>query len=178
MAGPGKKWLHQCGDPCREHGPVQFLWSGVLTDALLRSCRSFPKGFCAMTETTLDPRPVLDSWFLDNRFWESPATFSAWIEERMHGGLDAIICEDFADVTRAVAQRTRSLGVEGGRAGCSPEDLGLGRVCRQWQATLHPIPILRAMGEGGNVGSDRFETSVACLCDHVSGRVGDQSTLQ
>lgn len=49
------------------------------------------------------PDQVLDLWFPDTGFWDSQETFGAWIRERMYGGMDAIICADFADLTRAAA---------------------------------------------------------------------------
>lgn len=49
------------------------------------------------------PDQVLDLWFPDTGFWDSQEAFGAWIRERMYGGMDATICADFADLTRAAA---------------------------------------------------------------------------
>ncbi|MEO1796140.1 MAG: DUF924 family protein [Pseudomonadota bacterium] len=50
-----------------------------------------------------DPQEILDLWFPETGFWEAPETFKAWIEERMFGGMDEIICTQYADLTRAGA---------------------------------------------------------------------------
>ncbi len=47
---------------------------------------------------------VLDLWFPDTGFEKTRDSFSAWITERMYGGMDAIICEDFAELTIAAAK--------------------------------------------------------------------------
>lgn len=47
---------------------------------------------------------ILDLWFPQNGFWESSRCFSDWIAERMYGGMDEIICNDFADLTHAAAR--------------------------------------------------------------------------
>ena len=52
-----------------------------------------------------DPQAVLDFWFPPTGFWENAEDFSAWIGERMYGGMDAAICADFADLTAAAAER-------------------------------------------------------------------------
>lgn len=57
-----------------------------------------------MADTTFDPQSVLDLWFPDNGFENSRETYSAWIQERMHGGMDDINCKEFADLTRAAAR--------------------------------------------------------------------------
>lgn len=57
-----------------------------------------------MSEAQFDPRQVLDLWFPDNGFWESADNFTAWISERMYGGMDQAICCDFADMTCAAAR--------------------------------------------------------------------------
>ena len=53
---------------------------------------------------TFAPETVLDLWFPDNGFWETADGFSAWIQQRMHGGMDETICNDFADLTVAAAR--------------------------------------------------------------------------
>jgi len=47
---------------------------------------------------------VLNLWFPNNGFWNARETFSAWVEERMYGGMDAIISDKFADLTLAAAK--------------------------------------------------------------------------
>ncbi|WP_254694068.1 DUF924 family protein [Sulfitobacter sp. SK012] len=47
---------------------------------------------------------VLDLWFPDNQHWRAPETHVAFWMERMQGGMDAIICEDFAELTDAAAR--------------------------------------------------------------------------
>jgi len=57
-----------------------------------------------MSEMHHDPKQVLELWFPDNGFWKSEEAFSAWIRERMYGGMDETICRDFADLTCAAAR--------------------------------------------------------------------------
>lgn len=54
-----------------------------------------------MTEFT--PDSVLDLWFPDDGHWLSPEDHSAFWDTRMRGGMDQIICRDFADLTTAAA---------------------------------------------------------------------------
>ena len=49
------------------------------------------------------PQQVLDLWFPDNGFDESIESIGEWIQERMYGGMDQVICQDFADLTVAAA---------------------------------------------------------------------------
>ncbi|PXW72600.1 uncharacterized protein (DUF924 family) [Loktanella sp. PT4BL] len=57
-----------------------------------------------MADHSFKPDQVLDLWFPDNGFWESEERFSAWIEERMYGGMDETIIQNHADLTRAAAR--------------------------------------------------------------------------
>lgn len=57
-----------------------------------------------MEDQKFPPEDVLDLWFPEDGFWESEDNFSVWIRERMYGGMDDIICQDFAEVTRAAAR--------------------------------------------------------------------------
>ena len=57
-----------------------------------------------MNNKNYRPEQVLDLWFPEDPFWESPERFSEWIQVRMYGGMDEIICRDFADLTRAAAR--------------------------------------------------------------------------
>lgn len=57
-----------------------------------------------MNKAAFQPEQVLDLWFPDNGFWKSEESFSGWIRERMYGGMDQKICEDFAELTRAAAR--------------------------------------------------------------------------
>lgn len=50
------------------------------------------------------PEQVLDLWFPDNGHWESPETHGAFWDERMQGGMDERICNDYADLTVAAAK--------------------------------------------------------------------------
>lgn len=50
------------------------------------------------------PAQVHDLWFPDDGFWESKDRFSAWIQKRMYGGMDDIICTGFRDLTIAAAK--------------------------------------------------------------------------
>ncbi len=58
----------------------------------------------AKAETGFDPQEVLDFWFPDNGFWETPESFQAWIEHRMYGGVDDHICANCAALTEAAAR--------------------------------------------------------------------------
>jgi uncharacterized protein (DUF924 family) len=53
---------------------------------------------------SFEPDQVLALWFPENNFWESADSFTAWIRERMFGGMDRTICDDFADLTVAAAR--------------------------------------------------------------------------
>ena len=57
-----------------------------------------------MAEADFSPEPILDLWFPDSRHWETPETHNAFWDERMQGGMDAVICERFADLTEAAAK--------------------------------------------------------------------------
>lgn len=50
------------------------------------------------------PDQVLDFWFPDEPFDDSPESFGKWIYQRMQGGMDERICNDFAPLTRAAAE--------------------------------------------------------------------------
>lgn len=52
----------------------------------------------------ITPQDILDLWFPDNGHWASSETHIAFWTERMKGGTDATICEDFADLTDAAAR--------------------------------------------------------------------------
>ncbi|MEL6916066.1 MAG: hypothetical protein AAFP13_16345 [Pseudomonadota bacterium] len=52
----------------------------------------------------MEAQDILDLWFPKAGFWRGPETFKAWMEGRMYGGMDAVICRDDADVTRAAAR--------------------------------------------------------------------------
>lgn len=47
---------------------------------------------------------VLDLWFPDTGFWTCGDRFRDWIIERMYGGMDQRICQDYAALTRAAAR--------------------------------------------------------------------------
>lgn len=51
-----------------------------------------------------DPQRVLDLWFPDNGHWTSKDTHMAFWDERMQGGMDEVICRDFAELTDAAAR--------------------------------------------------------------------------
>jgi uncharacterized protein (DUF924 family) len=46
---------------------------------------------------------VLDLWFPDSGHWTTPAAHGAFWAERMQGGMDAVICARFANLTLAAA---------------------------------------------------------------------------
>lgn len=50
------------------------------------------------------PEQVLDLWFPDDGHWEDPETHSAFWTTRMQGGMDRIICSDFAGLTEHAAR--------------------------------------------------------------------------
>jgi uncharacterized protein (DUF924 family) len=49
------------------------------------------------------PETVLDLWFPQDGHWTSPERHNAFWQTRMHGGMDEVICRDFAGLTRAAA---------------------------------------------------------------------------
>lgn len=49
------------------------------------------------------PETVLDLWFPQDGHWTSPERHNAFWQTRMHGGMDEVICRDFAALTRAAA---------------------------------------------------------------------------
>ncbi len=50
------------------------------------------------------PDSVLDLWFPDDGHQNNPETHTAFWNTRMQGGMDEIICNDFAGLTMAAAQ--------------------------------------------------------------------------
>jgi uncharacterized protein (DUF924 family) len=52
---------------------------------------------------TYSPESVLDLWFPDDGHWTSPERHQAFWQTRMYGGMDGVICRDFAGLTRAAA---------------------------------------------------------------------------
>jgi uncharacterized protein (DUF924 family) len=54
-------------------------------------------------DMTYTPDSVLDLWFPDDGHWTSPERHGAFWQTRMYGGMDEVICRDFAGVTRAAA---------------------------------------------------------------------------
>ncbi len=58
----------------------------------------------AVAETTYQPEQVLDLWFPDTGHQNDRATHDAFWDERMQGGMDAIIIERFAGLTEAAAR--------------------------------------------------------------------------
>ncbi len=46
---------------------------------------------------------VLNLWFPDNSHWETREAHGAFWDERMQGGMDAVICERFAELTETAA---------------------------------------------------------------------------
>lgn len=57
-----------------------------------------------MTDQKFDPEAVLSFWFPDNGHQNDRATHGAFWDERMQGGMDQIIHEEFADLTMAAAK--------------------------------------------------------------------------
>ena len=54
-------------------------------------------------QETYTPESVLDLWFPDDGHWTSVERHAAFWDTRMQGGMDAVICRDFAGLTRAAA---------------------------------------------------------------------------
>lgn len=54
-------------------------------------------------QETYSPEDVLDLWFPDDGHWASPDRHAKFWDTRMHGGMDEVICRDFAGLTRAAA---------------------------------------------------------------------------
>lgn len=50
------------------------------------------------------PEHVLSLWYPNEDHLASVDAFSAWISERMYGGLDPVICGEFAELTQAAAE--------------------------------------------------------------------------
>lgn len=57
-----------------------------------------------MPQPPFHPDHVLNLWYPDEEFMATQESFGAWINERMYGGMDEVICRDFADLTIAAAQ--------------------------------------------------------------------------
>lgn len=57
-----------------------------------------------MAEASYRPEEVLDLWFPDNGHWEDRERHGAFWDERMQGGMDAVICERFGGLTEAAAK--------------------------------------------------------------------------
>lgn len=56
-----------------------------------------------MTDT-FQPQSVRDLWFPDDGHWTSPETHIQFWDTRMQGGMDEVICRDFAEMTRAAVR--------------------------------------------------------------------------
>jgi len=56
-----------------------------------------------MTES-FGPSDVLDLWFPDNGHWENRETHGAFWDERMQGGMDAVILDRFGPLTETAAR--------------------------------------------------------------------------
>jgi uncharacterized protein (DUF924 family) len=57
-----------------------------------------------MNTAPFKPSDVLDLWFPDTGHESNPETHAAFWEERMQGGMDAVIIRDFGDLTLAAAK--------------------------------------------------------------------------
>ncbi len=51
-----------------------------------------------------DQTRVLDFWFPNDGHWQSLDTHLAFWQHRMRGGVDEVVCRDFAEVTEAAAR--------------------------------------------------------------------------
>ena len=51
-----------------------------------------------------EPSRVLDLWFPDTGFWNDVESFGAFITERMQGGMDERIINEYAELTEAAAK--------------------------------------------------------------------------
>ena len=56
-----------------------------------------------MTNHAYSPEQVLGLWFPDDSHWTDPDRHGGFWETRMQGGMDKVICSEFADLTRAAA---------------------------------------------------------------------------
>jgi uncharacterized protein (DUF924 family) len=57
-----------------------------------------------MTDASHVPERVLGLWFPDDGHWNDPDTHTAFWETRMQGGMDRVICSEFAGLTEAAAR--------------------------------------------------------------------------
>ncbi len=57
-----------------------------------------------MNQVSFKPEQVLDFWFPNDGYGDSIETLHAFFDVRMHGGMDEIICRDFAELTEAAAK--------------------------------------------------------------------------
>jgi uncharacterized protein (DUF924 family) len=63
-------------------------------------------------QETYSPESVLDLWFPEDGHWTSPKRHAAFWDQRMQGGMDVVICRDFAALTRAAARGELDLWAE------------------------------------------------------------------
>ena len=57
-----------------------------------------------MTELDARAAQVLDLWFPESQHWNSSEAHLNFWDERMQGGMDAVICDEFAALTEAAAR--------------------------------------------------------------------------
>jgi uncharacterized protein (DUF924 family) len=57
-----------------------------------------------VTKEKFIPEQVLSFWFPEDLSPDDPDAMAAFWDSRMHGGMDAAICSDFADLTYAAAR--------------------------------------------------------------------------
>jgi len=55
-------------------------------------------------QSDFHPDQVLNLWFPDTGFEQTRESYSAWIRQRMQGGMDGVICDELADLTIAAAR--------------------------------------------------------------------------
>lgn len=96
----------ELGDSLRREYVTNMMSSGACCGeyGAMALMSVFPKGFLMMIQPRFQPEDVLHLWFPETDFWETEEGFSAWIRERMYGGMDETICRDFAELTEAAAR--------------------------------------------------------------------------
>ncbi|MEL6583532.1 MAG: DUF924 family protein [Pseudomonadota bacterium] len=50
------------------------------------------------------PKQVLDLWYPNTDFTKNREAYSAWVQERMQGGMDEVICEQYQELTVSAAR--------------------------------------------------------------------------
>ena len=96
---------------------------------------------------TYTPERVLDLWFPEDGHWTSPERHQAFWQTRMYGGMDEVICRDFAGLTRAAAagELDHWAGRRGGGSRCSSRSTSFRGRC----GATRPRPMRRTARRRG-----------------------------